>query len=661
MIKRLLIYSLYDKDGIVDRYVEYILNKIKPFVKEIIIVVNGQLSISGRKKLEQITSQNNIIVRANKGFDIWGYKTGMDSYGWDKLSNFDEIILMNDTVFGPVDSFDEMFEVMDKKNVDFWGITAGNRENYDPFGIIEYGYIPKHIQSYFTAIKKHMFNSIEFQKYWDNLPELNTYHEAVAKHECIFTKKFNDYGFSWSVYVDSVEIEHYITNPVSFASLKLVKEYKCPIFKRKIFKEDYKVFLTCSNGEGPIELIDYLKINTNYDIDMVYENILRVSNQFDIKNCLHSNIILSHNITSFSYEQLANKPKVALMLHLYYEDLFEETLNYAKNMPAYVDIYISTQTIEKKQKIEDLVKNFRNKVTVIVINNRGRDVSALTVGFRKYILDYDIVCFAHDKKVSQLHYAIKGRSYAYVCYENTMLSFAFIENIIEKFVNDKFLGLLVPPPPRFADYYPVLSGYGNGWGDNFDICVDFAKKLNINLDMDRSKGPIAPYGSIFWFKVDALKPLFDLNLDYEDFPDEPLPVDGTISHAIERMHPYIAQSRGYYSAWVYSEKFAKIDITNLSYMLAELNKKIFNIFPANHFIVILAEIENLSKKIEELKQENQILSQNKDRIQEENNILSTRLDYLSNEYQTEINRFLNSKSWKITKPLRWLMRKVKRG
>lgn len=647
MNNRLLIYSLYDKDGIVDIYVEYILNKIKPFVQEIAVIVNGKLSISGREKLEQITPQKNIIVRENKGFDIWGYKVGMDSYGWDKLSNFDEIILMNDTIFGPIDSFNEMFEVMEKKNVDFWGITAGNRVNHDPYGMIKYGYIPKHIQSYFTVIRKHMFQSNEFQIYWNNLPKLNNYHEAVAKHECIFTKIFSDYGFSWAVYIDGEEIETYVPNPLIHAPLKLIKKYKCPIFKRKVFNIDYRFFLMYSNGEETVELIKYLKDETSYDIDMIYEHILRISNQFDIKNCMHNNIILSNEITRFTYNQVKDKPKVALMLHLYFEDLFEETLSYAKNMPEYADIYISTQTLEKKKKIEKLVQDFPNKVTVIVINNRGRDVSALTVGFREYILNYDLICFTHDKKVSQLHDAIKGRAYAYVCYENTLGSKAFIENAIEKFYNDRRLGLLVPPPPQFAEYYPVLSGYGSGWGVNFDLCISLAKRLNINLDMDPNKGPIAPYGSIFWFRVDALKPLFDLNLDYKDFPDEPLPVDGTISHAIERIHPYIAQSRGYYSALTFSEKYARIQLTNLQFMLSELNKRIFNIFPPNYFEVELRELENISVTIENLKKEN--------------NILANRIIELSNEYKTEMDKILHSKSWKVTKPLRWIMGKLKRN
>ena len=54
-----------------------------------------------------------------------------------------------------------------------------------------------------------------------------------------------------------------------------------------------------------------------------------------------------------------------------------------------------------------------------------------------------------------------------------------------------------------------------------------------------------PYGTMFWYRPEALKPLFDLNLTEQDFPEEPLPVDGTIAHAIERLPVYIAWSQGY--------------------------------------------------------------------------------------------------------------------
>ena len=59
--------------------------------------------------------------------------------------------------------------------------------------------------------------------------------------------------------------------------------------------------------------------------------------------------------------------------------------------------------------------------------------------------------------------------------------------------------------------------------------------------------------------------LFKKNWQYSDFPDEPLPVDGTILHAIERLHPTIAQASGFLSAWVNSESSEAIFCRNNYY------------------------------------------------------------------------------------------------
>jgi lipopolysaccharide biosynthesis protein len=43
----------------------------------------------------------------------------------------------------------------------------------------------------------------------------------------------------------------------------------------------------------------------------------------------------------------------------------------------------------------------------------------------------------------------------------------------------------------------------------------------------------------------ALKPLFDLRLGWDEYPDEPAPYDGTILHALERLLPFAARRAGY--------------------------------------------------------------------------------------------------------------------
>ena len=113
-IKRLVIYFFYDKDGIVDRYVPYMLEDMKKNCSELFVVCNGKLTVEGRAVLEAITP--NVYVRENKGFDVWAYKAAMEQYGWKKLEKFDEVVLMNFTFYGPLYPFSEVFSEMNERD-----------------------------------------------------------------------------------------------------------------------------------------------------------------------------------------------------------------------------------------------------------------------------------------------------------------------------------------------------------------------------------------------------------------------------------------------------------------------------------------------------------------------------------------------------------------
>ena len=54
-VKRLIIYFIFDKNGIVDDYITYMLEDLKKNSTEIAVVCNGKLNVEGRKKLEKIT------------------------------------------------------------------------------------------------------------------------------------------------------------------------------------------------------------------------------------------------------------------------------------------------------------------------------------------------------------------------------------------------------------------------------------------------------------------------------------------------------------------------------------------------------------------------------------------------------------------------------
>ena len=119
--RRAIIYLYFDPEGRVDRYVTHKLASLRAHAEHILVVSNGPLTPEGRAALEAVS--DDVFERENIGFDVWGYKEGQERIGWDALSGFDEVILMNYTFFGPIHPFADTFARADANAVDFWGLT----------------------------------------------------------------------------------------------------------------------------------------------------------------------------------------------------------------------------------------------------------------------------------------------------------------------------------------------------------------------------------------------------------------------------------------------------------------------------------------------------------------------------------------------------------
>ncbi len=630
-VKRLGIYFFYDQDGIVDDYVTYLLDDLIKSMQDMVVVCNGFLNADGRKVFNKYTKD--IIVRENKGLDVWAYKTALDYIGWERLQEYDEIILLNATIMGPIYPFAEMFQKMDKRDLDFWGITKYGKEEFDPFGCNPYGYIPEHIQSHFMVYRRTLINSQEFQSYWNNIPEINSYKESVGMHESYFTKYFADKGFKWDVYVNTDDYEGQTTYPLIFYPKELIEQKSCPIFKRRSFFQDYDYVVTNSVGQSTQELYNYLNEFTTYDVHMIWQNVLRTCNQADIARNMHLNYVLSTKVQNTArITKILQTKKIALVMHLYFVDLLEESLKWASAIPEITDVYITTNTDEKKKAIEKVFSRLHcNKLDVRVIENRGRDVSSLLVGVKDVIQQYDYVCFVHDKKTAQLKPGSVGEGFAYKCFKNTLYNQVYVNNIIELFDSNPDLGMLSAPIPNHGDFFPTL---GNEWTTNYLNTKKLADKLGVKISIDEKKEPIAPLGTMFWFRPKAMKLLYDYDWKYEDFPPEPNSVDGSLLHAVERVYPFVVQQEGYYPAVVMADEYARIELTNLNYYARTYNRILIENGICNYGFKMR---EELSEALENTNL----------------NFMISDRDY-EKKLQMQLNDIYDSTSWKVTKPIRIL-------
>ena len=492
----------------------------------------------------------------------------MLSVGWDNLSSYDEVICMNDTIMGPLHPFAQMFTAMDKKNVDFWGITSY------PAEILNGEEIPNHLQAFWHAYRSSLVSSQEFQDYWNGLLDLRDYKEVTHEHEMKFTKRFEQLGFTWASYVDEVQFKHLSPYPMLYTPVELLRDSSCPVFKRRSFFLDYDFYFDQTAGQPALNLYEYIRDCTDYDEGLIWDAILPFYNISDIARAMHLNYVLpKHALNARTGKELS----AAFIFHIYFLDMLSETTRFIKSLPESVDLYV-TCAEEKIEPIRDAFTTFAidRPVTFIPVKNRGRDVSALLVGARDVVLsgEYDVVGFAHDKKSSQNqdegHHGSETQGFTYKLMENVLGSQDYVKNVLTLFADNPHLGLACPPPPFHALYFPVTMPLD--WGPNFESTKSLLEdRLGIHVPLDSAKPTRSALGSCYWFRANALKPLFQAGWQYEDFlPEGVMGPDGSISHAIERANGYIVQSQGYYPAWVMSDHYARIEVDSLFYGMNSL-------------------------------------------------------------------------------------------
>lgn len=284
-MNRTAIYLIFDRDGVVDDYVYTFLDGLVGCLDRLLIISNGALRREDVQRLgryDSLSCSSHVLIRGNVGFDAGAFRDGIAYIGWDELHQSDELILINDTVMGPVYPFEKVFEKMDAEPIDFWGLTEHYGAAFDFTQCNPYGFIPKHVQTYFIAFRKKLLQAPVFRDFWERLPPIDSYVEAIGKYETYLTKYFEDAGFSWSVCVKTDDLATLAPFPLIDLPVLLLSERNCPVFKRKTFFDGADIyFLRKSDAEQPVRLFEYLKNQTDFDTDLIIKNILRTCYQAD--------------------------------------------------------------------------------------------------------------------------------------------------------------------------------------------------------------------------------------------------------------------------------------------------------------------------------------------------------------------------------------------
>jgi hypothetical protein len=291
-VRRVGIFFFYDGDGVADDTVRTLLDGVQPHFERTIVVVNGALDDESRAAFERRPGTE-LLQRENRGFDSWAYKTAIEHIGWDGIAEIDELVLYNFTILGPVASVDAMFDDMDARDLDFWGVTVHHGAPFDPWGLLETPTLPEHLQSHWIAVRASMLQSVPFRRYWDDLPPIPDYAHAVAKHEARFTHHFSSFGFRWEPFVDTADLRQTTFYPLNSMPVELIRDRGCPVFKRKtLFAGIDSVIDEHATGNARA-LYRFLAESGRYDMRVLDRHLARSADQRDVFETMHEWRILA--------------------------------------------------------------------------------------------------------------------------------------------------------------------------------------------------------------------------------------------------------------------------------------------------------------------------------------------------------------------------------
>ena len=237
--------------------------------------------------------------------------------------------------------------------------------------------------------------------------------------------------------------------------------------------------------------------------------------------------------------------KIAVCLHLFYVDMWEEMVGYLDNINHPYKLYVSLVDGYYDESIMDKIHSYKpDMVTIVVVENKGVDIGGFLNVYPMIDDDTDLILKIHGKKsiglpnkpsdmvkVYGMESAIqKGREWFERNMNGILRNSDFVDSIINRFKNDETCGLIGHNLETYV-------------GPNDFLVKELIKMFGLSDDVYGS-----PFidGTMFWVRNDILKKYFPkdgcenlLKMIPKGYFNEP-----SINHSLERIFGYIIKNEG---------------------------------------------------------------------------------------------------------------------
>ena len=251
-------------------------------------------------------------------------------------------------------------------------------------------------------------------------------------------------------------------------------------------------------------------------------------------------------LASLSCPPCQDLPRIGLHIHIYNGALAQAFSRYLQQFPVPFDVFVTHVKTADRSHLQALfnrdVLPLANAVTIVQTPNRGRDVAPWLSGVGQELQKYNLCCHVHAKEsVYAPSFGIAWRTYLL----DNLLQPEAVWATLAAFAKDQYLGCVFP-----AFYQPLKESMTSAGTPPYSTNIEYSIILELMSRMDlpgeyARNEQFFSGGTMFWYRPQALQPLLECDLRFEDFPEEPIGVGGTLAHALERVPPLVCTRRGY--------------------------------------------------------------------------------------------------------------------
>jgi rhamnosyltransferase len=179
---RAIVLAHFDPHGHFDPHVHHALAAYRRHAERLVVVSNS----ARRLPADLVRLVDGFVPRANVGYDFAAWRDGLATF---RAADHDEVICVNDSVYGPLFDLGPALADARVAAADLWGMVLSDQNTSRS------GPRVPHLQSWFLGMRRPLLEADAWGGFWHGLTTPATKREVVEQNEIGFSARMAAAGF----------------------------------------------------------------------------------------------------------------------------------------------------------------------------------------------------------------------------------------------------------------------------------------------------------------------------------------------------------------------------------------------------------------------------------------------------------------------------------